>query len=392
MSLIAIFIAFTLSSCAQDNSPILVEYSDITMGADQIVAYKELLKNKKVGIVANQSSTIQNTHLVDSLLSHNIQITKIYCPEHGFRGTADAGSLIEDGLDSKTGIPIISLYGSHKKPTPEDLEGIDIVVFDLQDVGTRFYTYISTMSYVMEACAENGIPIIILDRPNPNGHYVDGPILEKENTSFVGLHPVPIVYGMTIGEYALMVVGEKWINDAHKLQLNVIELKYYTHNKIVKLKVKPSPNLPNWQSIYLYPSLCFFEGTIMSVGRGTDYPFQIYGHPNYMLGSYVFTPKSKDGASKPKYNEQNCFGANLSGYAENYKHNDNKIELNWLIGSYEIMSRKGEFFNNYFEKLSGTKDLRQQIIDGSSEEEIRLSWQPGLDRFMKIRSKYLLYD
>ena len=385
-------IVFTLPSCGQDKKPILIEYNEVTSGAAQIDSYLHLLKDKRIAIVANQTSLLGSTHLVDTLSNLNLNISKIFCPEHGFRGKADAGSLITDGVDNKTGIPIISLYGSHKKPTVDDLKDIEIVLFDLQDVGTRFYTYISTMTYVMEACAENGIPIIILDRPNPNGYFVDGPILEEKHKSFVGLHPIPVVYGMTIGEYARMVAGEKWINKASEIDLSVIELKSYNHNMIVKLQVKPSPNLPNWQSVYLYPSLCFFEGTVMSIGRGTDFPFQVFGHPKYMIGSFVFKPDSTSGSANPKFKNENCFGANLDGYAQNYKNNKNQINLSWLLGTYEQMSHTGEFFLPYFEKLTGTDEFRKQIQSGLSEEEIRKSLKPGIDSFMKIRSKYLIYD
>ncbi len=379
-------------SSAQKNKVKLVEYNDVICAASRLNLYLPLIKNKKVAIVANQSSLINNTHLVDSLITHNVDIVKILCPEHGFRGKADAGEKVNNDIDSKTKIPIISLYGSHKKPTNDDLKGIDIVLFDLQDVGTRFYTYISTLTYVMEACAEQSIPLLVLDRPNPNGYFIDGPILDKKYTSFVGLHPVPVVYGMTIGEYSKMVLGEKWINMYDSLDLKIIPLSNYNHNMIVKLATKPSPNLPNWQSVYLYPSLCFFEGTIMSVGRGTNYPFQIYGHPQFTIGSYVFTPVSLQGASKPPLEGKHCYGANLSGYANNYIYNQNQINLTWLIGAYEIMHDKNDFFTNYFEKLSGTEDLRKQIETGFSEKEIRETWQPGLDNFRKIRSKYLLYD
>ncbi|MFK5856831.1 MAG: DUF1343 domain-containing protein, partial [Bacteroidota bacterium] len=304
----------------------------------------------------------------------------------------DAGKNIDDNIDSKTNIPIISLYGSHKKPTQTDLKNIDILLFDLQDVGTRFYTYISTLTYVMEACAENNIPIIVLDCPNPNAYFIDGPVLEKEHMSFVGLHTVPVVYGMTIGEYALMVAGENWISNSDEINLKVITLSKWDHNTIVKLKYKPSPNLPNWQSVYLYPSLCFFEGTIMSVGRGTDYPFQIFGHPKFMIGSYTFTPKSTQGASNPKYNNQICFGTNLTTTADYYNSLPQQLNLFWLINAYKVMNDSAGFFNNYFVKLAGTNQLERQIKDGLTENEIRESWQPKLNKFKKIRSKYLLYN
>jgi len=390
--IIILALIFSISSIsAQSNNLKLLEYNEITTGASQLNEYIKLLAGKNVAIVANQASLIENTHLVDTLLTQNISVIKIFCPEHGFRGTADAGKKIDDNIDPKTNIPIISLYGSHKKPTPNDLSDVSIVLFDLQDVGTRFYTYISTLTYVMEACAENNVQIIILDRPNPNAYFIDGPVLEEEYKSFVGLHPVPVVYGMTIGEYAMMVYGEHWINNANNLNLKVITLKGWDHNTIVKLVTKPSPNLPNWQSVYLYPSLCFFEGTIMSVGRGTDYPFQIFGHPNYLIGSFMFTPKSTPGATNPKYKNQKCFGANLTGVPEYYNSIPQQLNLSWLINSYKVMNDSTDFFNNYFVKLAGTASLQDQIENGLTENEIRQSWQPKLDTFKKTRSKYLLY-
>ncbi|MBC8321199.1 MAG: DUF1343 domain-containing protein [Bacteroidetes bacterium] len=373
----------------QHNDLKLVEYDEIKSGASKMESYLQLLQHNNIAIVANQSSLVGDTHLVDTLISEGINVSKIFCPEHGFRGKAAAGEEINDSIDPKTNIPIISLYGSHKKPSPSDLKNIDIVLFDLQDVGTRFYTYISTLTYVLEACAENNIPLIVLDRPNPNGYTIDGPVLEKKYRSFVGLHPVPVIYGMTIGEYALMVAGEHWINKANDINLKVISIESYDHNTIVKLKTKPSPNLPNWQSVYLYPSLCFFEGTIMSVGRGTDFPFQIFGHPDYLIGSFVFTPLSTEGESNPKYKDIQCSGSNLQEYAENFRKNKQQINLSWLIGSYEVMN--DGFFNNYFEKLAGTGELREQIIAGLNETEIRKSWQPKINKFKKIRAKYLLY-
>ena len=392
-SIAVIFLLFLWTSLllSQTNKLKLVEYDKINSGASQIEKYLPFLLNKKIAVVANQSALVENTHLVDTLLSLGINVTKIFCPEHGFRGIADTGKKINDSIDPKTNIPIISLYGSHKKPSSFDLNNVDIALFDLQDVGTRFYTYISTLTYVMEACAENNIPIIVLDRPNPNGYFIDGPVLEKEHQSFIGLHPVPVVYGMTIGEYALMVAGEKWINKASDINLKVIPLLGYNHNMIVKLKIKPSPNLPNWQSIYLYPSLCFFEGTIMSVGRGTEYPFQIYGHPEFVIGSFIFKPESSEGATNPLYEDKSCYGANLRSSANNYNDNPQQINLSWLIGTYEVMMHQDQFFNSYFEKLAGTDELKKQIVAGLTEDEIRKSWQPKINNFKKVRAKYLLY-
>lgn len=388
-----VFIHLTMLACSQRNEVQFVAYDQIQTGAQNTRAYLPLLEGKRVGIVANHASLIDRTHLVDSLLESGINVVKIFSPEHGFRGTAGAGEKVKDGIDSKTGIIVTSLYGDHKKPTPTDLAGVDVIVFDLQDVGVRFYTYISSLTYVMEACTENDIPVIVLDRPNPNGFYVDGPILEAEFTSFVGLHPVPIVYGMTIGEYAQMVNGEAWMDTPEKCDLTVIPLHGYTHKMLVELATKPSPNLPNWQSIYLYPSLCLFEGTVMSVGRGTDFPFQVFGHPEYGIGSFVFTPQKNEGARFPKYESQVCYGSNLDGLAKNFYNNPTTINLSLLIDGYQYMQTKeAPFFNNYFTKLAGTEHLQQQIEEGLTEAEIRKSWQRDLEQFKKIRSKYLIYE
>ncbi|MBQ0130213.1 MAG: DUF1343 domain-containing protein [bacterium] len=357
--------------------------------AQQMDDYLPLLQGKKVGIVGNQTSIIGTTHLVDTLIAKGVNIKKIYTPEHGFRGTADAGAKVNSGKDEKTGLPIVSLYGKAKKPTPEMLQGIDVVLFDLQDVGVRFYTYISTLTYVMEAAAENNIPVIVLDRPNPNGFYVDGPVLKAENKSFVGMHAVPVVYGMTIGEYGKMANGERWLKNGVQCDLTVIPINNYNRNAIYELPVKPSPNLPNWESVYLYPTLCFFEGSIVSVGRGTETPFQIFGHPN-MRGEYSFTPKSTSGASKPLLEGQRCRGENLVEFAHGYAFNDNQLHLEWFIEAYQQLSDK-DFFTSYFNLLSGDKKLRSQIEQGLSADEIRASWKNEIDAFMKIRNKYLMY-
>ena len=357
--------------------------------AMQIDDYLLLIKGKRVGLVGNQTSIVGGTHLVDTLLSLGVDIRKIYTPEHGFRGDADAGAKVNSGKDTKTGLPIVSLYGKTKKPTAEMLQGIDVILFDLQDVGVRFYTYISTMTYVMEAAAENDIPVIVLDRPNPNGFYVDGPVLKPENQSFVGLHQVPVVYGMTIGEYAKMVNGEGWLKGGVTCDLTVIPINKYNRNAIYELPVKPSPNLPNWESVYLYPTLCFFEGSIVSIGRGTDTPFQVYGHPD-MRGSYTFTPKSTSGASKPLLEGQRCRGENLVEFAHDYAHNTNQLQLEWVIEAYQQLKDKG-FFNNYFVKLSGDKQLQRDIENGKTADDIRASWEKDLNEFKAIREKYLLY-
>ena len=388
-----ILFAFILNCniIAQKSNDIKIyKAEDAIAGASRLELYLSDLQNKNVGIVANQTSIFNGTHLIDTLLSEGITIKKIFTPEHGFRGTADEGAVINNGIDEKTQLPIISLYGNNKKPSQEQLKDIDIIVFDLQDVGVRFYTYISTMTYVMEAAAENNIPIIVLDRPNPNGFYVDGPVLEKENASFVGLHQVPVVYGLTIGEYAMMVNGELWLKDSLQCDLKVVPLGNYDRNAIYELPVKPSPNLPNWESVYLYPSLCFFEGTIVSVGRGTETPFQLYGHP-LMKEEYTFTPKQSEGRKAPLLCNQVCHGELLIDYAHNYNLNKNELKLTWLINAYNQLKDNDKFFNNFLVKLTGTKTLEEQIKSGLNEEEIRKSWEPKLKEYKKIRKKYLVY-
>ena len=364
-------------------------HGDIQTGADNFEKYIPLLKGKKVGIVTNQTGILSNkTHLVDFLLEKKIPLQTIFAPEHGFRGTADAGEHVVDGKDSKTGISIISLYGDNKKPKPAQLVGIDVMVFDLQDVGARFYTYISSLHYVMEACAENGIPLIILDRPNPNGAIVDGPLLEKEFSSFVGMHPIPLLHGMTIGEYGKMIIGQNWLKNAVQCQLTAIPCVNYDRKMKYNLPVKPSPNLPNDQSINLYASLCFFEGTNVSVGRGTEKQFQIYGSPflSSKIYDYHFTPKPNFGAKDPMHNGKECFGENLSSYQKL-----NQLELKWLIKAYQNTTDKTKFFNAFFTKLAGTKKLQIQIEKGLSENKIRESWQKDLTSFKKMRAKYLIY-
>ncbi len=361
-----------------------INAQQIIVGAERTKLYIPLLKNKSVALVGNQTSTIKNTHLVDSLINSNIDIKKIFCPEHGFRGKADAGEKIQNSIDVQTGIPIISLYGKMKKPTKKQLDGINLMIFDIQDVGVRFYTYISTLNYIMEACANANIKLIILDRPNPNAHYIDGPVLEKEFTSFVGMHPVPIVYGMTIGEYAKMINGERWIEKP--CDLTVIKMENYNHNKGYSLPVKPSPNLPNTKSINLYPSLCLFEGTNISVGRGTEYPFQQYGAP-YLKESYSFIPKSGEGSKYPKYENIECFGNDLR-FNDQYL---TSMNLNWIIDCYKRCPKQEKFFNDFFDKLAGTKKLRKQIINGESVVKIKESWRIDIEKFKQIREKYLLY-
>ncbi|MEZ7876378.1 MAG: DUF1343 domain-containing protein [Polaribacter sp.] len=356
--------------------------------------YVNLLKGKNIAVVANQTSVIfkemykkkqEARHLVDSLLMLGVEVKKVFAPEHGFRGKADAGEVVKDGFDTKTGLQIISLYGKNKKPSATQLKGIDIVVFDIQDVGARFYTYISSLHYVMEACAEAGIQVIILDRPNPNSHYIDGPVLEAKHTSFVGMHKVPVVYGMTIGEYGKMINGEKWLKNGIQCDLKVIPLKNYNHQTKYSLPIKPSPNLPNDKSINLYPSLCFFEGTNVSAGRGTEMQFQVYGSPYITKSSFTFIPEANEGSKYPKYKKQRCFGEDLRT-AKNL----NKLDLSYLLKAYQQNTSK-EFFNAFFTKLAGTERLQEQIEKGLSEKEIRKTWVQDFISFKKIRKKYLIY-
>nr|WP_309758329.1 DUF1343 domain-containing protein [Flavobacterium sp.] len=369
---------------------------EIKTGAENYGAYAHLIDNKKIGIVTNQTGIIiskQNNiqkkdtiSIVDFLINNKINVQKIFAPEHGFRGTADAGEHIVDGKDSKTGLPIVSLYGDNKKPKPEQLAGIDIMVFDLQDVGARFYTYISSLHYIMEACAENNIPLLILDRPNPNGRTVDGPILEKEFSSFVGMHPIPLLHGMTIGEYAQMINGEQWLKNEVQCKLTVIPCSNYNRKMEYSLPVKPSPNLPNDQAVNLYASLCLFEGTNVSVGRGTENQFQIYGSPYLTKSDFSFIPKPNFGAQKPVYNGIECYGEDLSTAKK-----VNRLELKWLIKAYQTTTDKSKFFNSFFTKLAGTKTLQQQIEAGISESKIRESWKKGVEEFKEMRKKYLIY-
>ncbi len=366
--------------------------AQVRTGADCTEVYMPLIEGKNIAIVANHTSMIENTHLVDSLISLKVNVVKIFGPEHGFRGDNSDGKLIEDGIDQHTGLPVISLYGAHRKPSKENLKGIDLVIFDIQDVGLRFYTFISTMQYVMEACAEYGIDFLVLDRPNPNGFFIDGPVLETEYKSFVGMQPVPVVHGMTVAEYARMINEEGWLENGIKCKLNWVKCEKWDHRKCYELPVNPSPNLPNMVSIYLYPSLCFFEGTIMSVGRGTDFPFQVYGHPDYPNSGFDYTPRSIPGVSiSPKYLGQKCNGVDLQKFPDDFFHDNAGIVLEWLIDAYNQMENKDAFFNKYFLKLAGTKKLQEQIEKGSSSLAIRSGWKKDLQKFQKIRKKYLLY-
>jgi uncharacterized protein YbbC (DUF1343 family) len=371
-----------------------IQNDEIIVGANQIDKYLPLLQGKRVGIVANQTSVIFNndegyTHLVDSLLSLDVNIKKVFSPEHGFRGRVDAGELIKDGFDTKTRLPIVSLYGKNKKPTKEQLENLDLIIFDIQDIGVRFYTYISTLHYLMEACAENTIPILILDRPNPNGQYIDGPTMEKEHQSFLGMHPIPLVYGMTIGEYAQMVNGEQWLSIKAQCDITIIPCSNYTHHKSYSLMIRPSPNIPNDQSIKLYPSLGLFEGTNINAGRGTEFQFQRYGAPflDKTVLKFNYTPVSNFGAKNPKHKDVVCYGEDLSEVSLN-----GVMTLKWVIKAYKNSTDKSLFFNTTnFTKHAGTKKLQQQIEAGLTEAEIKATWQEDLKKFKKTRAKYLIY-
>jgi uncharacterized protein YbbC (DUF1343 family) len=368
--------------------------SVVVPGAAHLEQYLPLLTGKSVACVVNHSSLIGETHLVDTLQKLGITVSAVFAPEHGFRGTADAGEHLSDGRDRATGVPVISLYGDRKKPSAADLHNVDILVFDIQDVGVRFYTYISTMHLVMEACAENDIPVVVLDRPNPNGYYVDGPVLDPEYRSFVGMHEIPVVYGMTIGELARMINGEGWMANGVKCNLNVIPCTGYDHTMSYDLPVPPSPNLPNQRSILLYPSICFFEGTEVSVGRGTNLQFQVIGHPSYTRGTYLFTPVEMPGAKNPPLKDVAVRGTNLSDLSVREIMSWRKLNLTWVLEYASVLQPKDHFFlpkNNFFENLAGTANLRAQILQGLSEEEIRASWQADLDTFLIKRKPYLLY-
>lgn len=390
-----IFLGFSINLSAQNDTSETHEIqSKIIVGAENTTNYLSKLKGKKIGLISNQTgiATVNGItmHTVDLFLKNNLNVVKLYSPEHGFRGDADAGAKVKSGVDTKTGLPIISLYGDNKKPKANQISDVDILVFDMQDVGARFYTYISTLHYVMEAAAENGKKVIVLDRPNPNGHYVDGPVMKNEFKSFVGMHNVPIVYGMTIGEYAQMINGEGWLLNGIKADLEVIPLVYYTHQSRYNLPVKPSPNLPNAHAINLYPSTCLFEGTNVNEGRGTDMQFQVYGSPFLKNMPFQYTPISKPGASNPKFKDQVCFGEDLSEVPY-----QSAINLKWLINAYKNNTKHPFWTMNgkklWIDQLSGTDELRKQIETGLSEEEIKATWQKELETFKTIRAKYLIY-
>lgn len=361
-------------------------------GADQTLLYLQRLEGKSVALVANHTTLIGRTHLVDTLLKAGISLTRIFAPEHGFRGKAEAGADIENAVDPETGIPVVSLYGSKTKPGPEDLKDIDILVYDIQDVGVRFYTYISTLHYVMEACGEAHIPLMILDRPNPLGYYVDGPLLDPAYRSFVGMHPVPVVYGMTAGELARMINGEGWLAGGVKCDLSVVPCSGYDHDTRYQLPVDPSPNLNSMEAVYLYPSMCFFEGTVMSLGRGTPFPFRVAGHPDYPVKAFSFTPRANAGNKNPLYQNTTCYGIDLRSIPLDSLMGTSALNLKWLISAYGDMNLGKAFFTDYIDRLAGTGALRRQILAGWREDQIRESWQADLDRFKAIRKKYLLYS
>lgn len=398
ISLLGVFLVLHTPIRAQRTSK-KTNAATILTGADQTSRYLPLLKGANIAVFANQTAMVGKTHLVDTLLKAGIHISKIFSPEHGFRGDADAGEHVGSSTDPKTGIPIVSLYGSKRKPSADDLAGVDIMLFDIQDVGVRFYTYISSLQEYIESAVANHRPLIILDRPNPNGSYVDGPVLDKKFRSFVGMQPIPIVYGMTLGEYAKMLIGEQWLDSSvntelKDLRLTIIPCKNYTHHSRYDLPVKPSPNLPNAQAVALYPSLCLFEGTAVSLGRGTDKPFQQFGNPSFPKDLYHFTPISLPGAKNPPLLNQTCYGYDLSKI-DVAKTTGNRFSLKWLIRAYQLFpdKEKNNFFltGGFFNKLAGNDVLQQQLKDGRTEEEIRKSWEPALSRFSDIRKKYLLY-
>lgn len=367
--------------------------AQIIVGAERTDLYFDQLEGKKIAVCGNQSSRVGSQHLVDTLVASGFKVVTIFCPEHGFRGDAEAGAHISSTVDAKTGIPIVSLYGKNKKPDLSQSD-IDLIIFDIQDVGCRFYTYISTLHYVMEAAAEHQVEVMILDRPNPNGYFVDGPVLDTNYRSFVGMHPIPVVHGMTIGEYGRMINGEGWLAKGIHCKLQVVPMDNYDHNTRYVLPIAPSPNLQTPEAIYLYPSLCLFEGTPISIGRGTDIPFQVYGHPQLTAGDYYFTPRPIKGVSEnPPQNGQKCRGYNLSDYATANLQGSNSFNIQYLIEAYTHFPDKAKFFNAnlFFDKLAGTNQLRKDIIAGKSEEDIRASWQPKLQKFKEIRQQYLLY-
>lgn len=370
----------------------IVTYKDVYVGAQQLLALQKMISHKRVAIVANQTSMLKQVHLVDTLLKLKIDVRKVMSPEHGFRGKVGDGIQVDDTIDEQTQIKLVSLYGLHKKPDSIDLADVDVVLFDLQDVGVRFYTYISTLQYVMEACATFDKELIVLDRPNPNGFYVDGPVLKPAFASFIGMSPIPIVHGLTVGEYAQMLNGECWLKDSLQCKLKVLKVNGYDHKMMYQLPINPSPNLPNMSSIYLYPSLCLFEGTQISVGRGTSMPFQLFGHPNMKSFDTIFTPVSlPESSPNPKYLGEVCKGFNVKDFGSNFVPSMRSINLFWLIESYYELGGYSDFFTPMFDKLAGSDELRNQILSGKTMQEIKSSWKPDLDAYKEMRKKYLLY-
>lgn len=383
--LIILSFLFLSANCSVSQTPEMKQ--GLMLGSEKMDELLPILQGKRVAMLVNHTSLMDGKHLVDTLLSLNINIVRVFAPEHGFRGDADAGEIIKSGIDTRTGLPIVSLYGQNKKPTPEQVNDIDIILFDIQDVGTRFYTYISSMHYAMEACAENNKQMVVLDRPNPNGMYVDGPVLDMKFQSFVGMHPIPVLHGLTVGELARMINGEKWLEGERSCDLTVIEMSGYTHEMEYSLPVKPSPNLPNDLSIKLYPSLCLFEGTEISVGRGTYAPFQQIGHPSFTEFEHSFTPESLEGMAKyPPYEGETCHGTLFTD--ENALQG---FDLSYLIRYYEAFENKDSYFNAYFPKLAGNDLLAEQIKKGMSEADIRASWETELSSYKELRRKYMLY-
>lgn len=395
-ALLVVFGAMATAGCSQVPPPVLVSHGPVSVqvGADRLADYLPRLVGRRVAVVTNQTGMVGTVHLVDTLLARDVNVVKVFAPEHGFRGEADAGERVKDGRDARTKLPLVSLYGANKKPTPEQLQDVDVLVFDIQDVGVRFYTYISTLHYVMEAAAENGRTVVVLDRPNPNGFYVDGPVLEPSTVSFVGMHPVPLVHGMTVGEYAGMLNGEGWLKGGARCDLFVVPCKGYDHDVMYQLPVRPSPNLPNMSAVYLYPSLGLFEGTVVSVGRGTEQPFQCIGYPGNPVGQFHFTPRSMPGAKDPPHLGKECTGIDLRAFGSFQSRMERRVRLHWLIGLYREAPDKAGFFlaNHFIDKLAGGTDLRERIVRGEEEDTIRASWQRALQAFMKMRAKYLLYD
>lgn len=388
MLVLVFFVFFVSNSNAQTGN----NQTAVKVGAERMKAYLPLLAGKNVALVANHTALVKETHLADTLISLGINLKKIFSPEHGFRGLADAGEHVGNYTDEKTGLPVISLYGKNFKPKAEDLTGIDIVLFDIQDVGVRFYTYLSTMHYVMEACAENEIKFLLLDRPNPNGYFIDGPVPDMKYKSFVGMHPIPLVHGMTLGELAKMINGEGWLKDGLQCELEIIACENYTHATKYRLPVKPSPNLPNMLAVYLYPSLGLFEGTAMNVGRGTEFPFQVYGHPDMKNTVFSYTPTSMEGFDKnPKHKDQLCNGVDLRDFEERFVVDRKEIILEWLQFAYRSMDNKDEFFNPFFKNLVGNDQIEEMIKRGAGISQIRRSWEKDVARFKELRKNYLLY-